>query len=606
MLTPELPKKQEELIVLPQDIQVVLLEDNSESLSLILPPIEELQEIEMLKSEQVSVRDKSFATETSLALGYKQELGRLKLKLARFSKSPTFLNRIANLAAAAGDRDEEAEFLMLANKLHADAFFAHKIGDNLVARNLGSQAKRHFAGLNLENDVYANLRLAYFHVHENELIRAAECVARAVEIDPLSFSARLFEGGLRLARRDFEGAIHSFRVAASERPSSSILYGNMAVAYVALGRVEKAFTALKRSVALDPLNANALFLLSDLAFKLRRDDEAIPSLRYFVMLEQKQAGAWARLARACMQIGSPHEAIAALKRQAALGASSAIWNNLGVAYVRIDDRTRALQAFKHAMQFDVRDRDFFLAARNLAQMIVGTAPIDELLDFIESVISFDTELLCRQDPVLSAVYVFYIHALIRQGNDRRIVSTCESILSASNVAEPLVIWVLTSLIGRYALSDATIGKALELINQHRILIERMKNGEFFGRTMLLNNVAFALGESGRTDEAERYMNWIAGTVHHEAYPTATFGLIQLNKGYLERGLELYEEAARLASQDSDRVRIRQKLNLELGRYWLLSDRLKARVFLERVLKAKDGEKALSDRASKELRALSGT
>lgn len=47
--------------------------------------------------------------------------------------------------------------------------------------------------------------------------------------------------------------------------------------------------------------------------------------------------------------------------------------------------------------------------------------------------------------------------------------------------------------------------------------------------------------------------------------TATLGLVQMRKGHQERGQGLYEEAIGLARSSIEKVRIGQKLNLELAR-----------------------------------------
>jgi len=57
------------------------------------------------------------------------------------------------------------------------------------------------------------------------------------------------------------------------------------------------------AVAIDPLSVNAVIFLADLSNALGRSEEAIPSLRYFVRYEQKNATVWARLSRALLEIG---------------------------------------------------------------------------------------------------------------------------------------------------------------------------------------------------------------------------------------------------------------------------------------------------------------
>jgi hypothetical protein len=73
---------------------------------------------------------------------------------------------------------------------------------------------------------------------------------------------------------------------------------------------------------------------------------------------------------------------------------------------------------------------------------------------------------------------------------------------------------------------------------------------------------------------------------------------------MKRAVELYEEAILLASGRGDRVRIKQKLNLELGKYYYNEgDRTRAERSLERAAKQRFGEDALASEAQRTLMRL---
>lgn len=600
MLKPDLPEKQKSLVVDPRGMEVVLADDSGAPLSFVLPPMEEIQEIAELKGANQSIQELYAGKARQIIGEFKQALDREKRKAGRFLDSPTYLNRLANLAAAAREFDEEAHYLELARARSDDSFFSHRWGDNLLMRGKDIEAESLFRNLDLASDLYANLKLAAFHVYRKELDRAAERVEQAVNIDPSSYAARLFEGGLALVRGDYHSAVHSFRLASQERPTSSVLYSNLGIAYIKLGEPAKAFSALKRAVALAPLNLNAVFLLADYSFQQKLDEEAIPSLRYLLTFEQKTAGAWSRMARACMQIGRVHEAISALKREASLAESPGIWNNLGVAYHRLHDSDRALRAFKHAMTMSAEspDRTYFLAARNIAQLLANRSFDSRLLKFTRTVLEDDSSGICRSDSELSDLYAFYLHALRVTGRVEDMKKEAEGILTFSDVADSLSAWILATLIATYALQNETREIALRLIEDYRFIIDGVSLDANWA-AMLYNNVAFALAEAGRLEEAEGYLRRIAKTMHVEAYPTATLGLIDIRKGNVERGFLRYRKAVGLATKREDKNRIRQKLDLELGRYWIERNRLKAARYLARAAKAA-GESVLSEQAKNEL------
>lgn len=126
-----------------------------------------------------------------------------------------------------------------------------------------------------------------------------------------------------------------------------------------------------------------------------------------------------------------------------------------------------------------------------------------------------------------------------------------------------------------------------------------------GRTNvgLMNNVAFALIEVGRLDEAERCIALVSHALHRDPYLTATLGLLNFRRGKPQRGEALYKEAISLARSAHDRNRIKQKMYLEIGRQSSPQDARIARKALERVLKEKRGEPALVKQATKLLRSI---
>jgi hypothetical protein len=72
---------------------------------------------------------------------------------------------------------------------------------------------------------------------------------------------------------------------------------------------------------------------------------------------------------------------------------------------------------------------------------------------------------------------------------------------------------------------------------------------------------------------------------------------------VEGGTSLYREAVGLAATKIDKGRIRQKMHLELGRYWLDKNPNISRKSLERAVADSPGEVALRDQATELLREI---
>jgi tetratricopeptide (TPR) repeat protein len=606
MLPNPIPKRQSELVLPVQPLRSVLADDETNPLALILRPEGELSEIALLKGTHVSAQEHADARSAGRAQWFQQELEHVARKAPRFSNSPTFLNRLANLARAAGDLEKERELLAEARALTEDAFFTHRYANNLLSRGEEAEAEGMFATLGSIKGVQALLKLAALHVRRWEIAKAREIVDRAVAVDPLDFGVRLFEGGLCLVAREYDRAIHSFRVAAEDRPTSSVLFENLASAYLKLGQHEKGYAALKRAVVLDPLNAAALFVFADEAFRLKRDDDVIAPLRLYLESEQTNSAAFARLARAYMQIGDRDSALKTLRMQASIDDSSAVWNNIGVVRALQNDTVTALQCFNHAVQKanSTRDPDALLATRNIAQAFAARSMITKLVQFTSHIVEGDVDGRIRQHAPVADIYAFHLNGLRIQKRREPYLRLAEAILDKPDTAPSLAAWTLSSIVAHYALNESSPEKAEAAIERWLPGIVKKLGADIARHFMLINNVAFAYAEAGHLEEAERFIAKIGQYAHKEPYSTATLGLIDIRKGNISRGVDRYREAIALAQISSEKARLRQKLALELGRYWISRSPAKARRYLERVVSIPHGESSLIAQAKQALDALS--
>ncbi|WP_157754027.1 tetratricopeptide repeat protein [Lysobacter capsici] len=597
METPKLPDEQRFLLAAPQSLKVVFSEEGGNPLAFVLPPAQDICEMEAFREENFSIGEYSDKGRESASSTFKMEYDQLNSKRERYGESPIFISKLATLAHYAGEKGEEWGLLNHVTSLCDDAFYRHRYGEALMAQQRFPEAEVLFGSLDLARDVLANLRLAYFCVHRREFDRAQQFISAALDIDPIDYAARLFDGGIKIIKGNCEGAIQSLRVALKERPGSAVAHCNMAIAFLGVKENIKAMSALKKSVALDPLNVNALVLLSDVSFELKRDEEALPSLRYFVQFEQKNAPVWSRLARAAFRMAKIDEAIEALKRQGSVEESGGVWNNLGVAYRRKGDKERALQNFYYVLsaEKETRGKDYFVAAKNIIYMLSTQGGSEAVIDFVSSVIRPSDGDIIASDEQLSEIVSLYVNALYERKKVNSADSLVFSFLNKPVISDGLSVWLVSAFITNKSLR----GDDFDLL----LLADRFdeKAGglseHFFGvRECYFNNVAFALAEIGDLHRADYYLSRVANSIHKSAYPTATCGLLHFRRGRMEKAVSLYEEAIRLAPMKSDKTRIRQKLNLELGKYYKNVSESRSRRFFEKVIAQSGGEKALSHQA----------
>jgi len=547
--------------------------------------LEELATIRDLTAKNVSLSETVAEISVRLAANFEEELRRLLQKRDRFRASPTYFVHLANLAELAGDLTNEHAYLAEAEKVSKDSFFTHRRAVNLLAQGKTDDAQSLFKKLDLNDDVGANLRLAYIFVRKEQLDRAAEFVEKAIYIDPIDFGARMFQGALALAKGELQRSIHSFRLAADIRETAA-LFSNTAIAYIRLGQADKALRALKRAIRIEPFNQNAVAILADLTFAEKKSKDATASLERYLEFEQKDASMWARLARALIECGSKQRALDVLNRQASVEESSSVYNNIGVVHSRLGNKQKAAQYFTFALKKakDERESGYLLASRNLLSTLVEGEKFVDAVTLGKEILKSDIDFQAARDPIFSDIYALFIIAVARSGKEREAEHFAQRLLQEVPNAYPgLKVSLVTGLIANLALRADKWTEAESLAIAALGLTDQL-NPSDLRRDMLKNNIAFLFLEMGKTQEAVKLLSEISRSIHKEAYPTATLGLLQMKKGRLDKAEQLYREAIRLARTTRDKKRIEQKMHFELGKRLLEIDKSQARRHLTKAVR----------------------
>ncbi len=600
-----IPKEPKSLIVKSEPIEVVFSDDSMSRLSLVLPPFDDLNEITAFTGHNFSVKDIADHHWEPYRQAFEIELTSLQKKQTRFGNSKTFVSHLANLAEMAGQRELEYEILKRGLSNGTDSLLALRLGENLHSRGLSEEAERWFAiDANTQNPI-AKLRVAFFYAQRRDTVSASRIVASVVAENPTHYGARLFEGALRLATGNIPQAIQSFKIAEGERPNSSVLMTNLGIAYFFAKKIDKALCALRKAVALDPLNQNAVSILADIANAHQRDEEAVPALRYFVSLEQRVASVWGRLARSLVHIGNYDEAIAALRRQATQEDTSAVWNNLGVAHLRNKNRHLAISAFKHSIQKMKLDapEDGLIAVRNTMSMLVEEKHFHDVIRLAKLAVDAQRALLIRSNKKLGDIYLFWVHAIRQVKGIPEATILAEDLLKLDDLSPNLKFWLFTQLLAHYSLSISPARDPLEFAKYCKNLLDELESADDSFKEGFINNLTFALVDNGALDEAATVIPLMSKFLHKHPYPTATLGLLNLRKGKIEKGAALYEEAVRIAASREDKQRIRQKFNLEMGLAFKQLDSRQAVRYLKKASTENEGVPELKQRALAELRIL---
>jgi Tfp pilus assembly protein PilF len=596
MLVHRVPARSRPLAIAPHSLELVLAEDGKARLTFLLPPIEDLKEIQALSSGHLSIHQEADVARARIAEDFAGHLKALLAKRERFSSSPTYVAHLANLAELSGNYKSEHAFLLEGEKSTGLPFFRHRRGVNLIAQGEAKGAQEIFESLDLKTDVGANLRLAYLYVCKENLRDAQRYVEQALEVDPIDYGARLFHGALAIARGDTRSAINSFRVAADERETSS-LYGNLAIAYLVSKQTDKAVGALRRAIALEPFNENAVAMLADVTSIQKRSKDAIGALEHYLEFEQKSAQMWARYARALVESGQNDKALAALKRQASIQESAAVYNNLGVVHGRMGDKKRAPEYFAFAMRKGTEgEHDYFLAGRNLLSAAIEASAFGDAVALGRDLIKVDVEANAAKDKTLSDIYVLFVYGVSRfSGRQKADVFAEKFLEEMPNASTRLKVYLAGGLLGSWALRREQWERGTRLAEEALGWAASLDEDDP-RKGIFKNNAAYFYIEMGKFQEGATLLSEISRWIHKEAYPTATLGLLQMRKGRLEKGESLYREAIRIAHTKADKQRLSQKMHLELGKALIEIQAEVARRHLRRAADADDVEEEIAEEA----------
>lgn len=559
---------------------MAVFDEEGLELDAVLPPMEELIEIRSLATANFSFRSIQRATFIQTANDARERYRELSTKEGRFRDSTTFRMHLANLAELAGLAEQEEQDLRSAAERTPNSTVTERLAANLMRRGLLSNASTLLEKFP-ERSAPILLREAAIAVLETKFELAQEKVQHALTIDPTDYRSRFFAGALALLLGRNHEAVQHLKLALEERPSAAAL-SNLAIAYLTLNRRDKAISALRKAVALEPYSGRALSLFADLAHLTGDNHEVLSALERYLELEQREPTMWARLARVLMAVGQLEKAAAALKREASLDETPGVFNNLGVVYARQRDLRRAIGYFNLARErARPQSADAICASRNLLVASCELGSYESAVQLAEAIAKQDPDFRLAIESDSADIYTLLIHSLARSGRAKDAHRLAERLFDQRPDMIPgLKAWLASGIMARIALDEEpqNFEKALAIARDTAPILPQVSRHD---RRLLLfkNNLAFLLIEMGRLAEADHQLSQISEFIHTEPYPTATLGLLHLRRGRIELAERLYEEAIKLAKSASDKRAIKQKMNFEFGRLHMQDDPSNARRLL---------------------------
>ena len=238
---------------------------------------------------------------------------------------------------------------------------------------------------------YTLLAMAYIELAEQGLTlpsavygRAAEAVARALELDPQLGDAHGTAGYLKMVREfDWSAAEAGLRRALDLSPGSAYVHDLFARACWAIERYDEALPLARRAQELDPLaHRNDL---TTMLLRAGRYDQALAQARDAAEVDPRGPRARATLGWACFFNGRREEAVAELERAVALSARNSLWlGQLGQAYAMTGETSKARAI---ASELEKRGEQAFVSPYHLAYVYTGLGEVDRAMELLERAVA---------------------------------------------------------------------------------------------------------------------------------------------------------------------------------------------------------------------------
>ncbi len=128
----------------------------------------------------------------------------------------------------------------------------------------------------LKNDsAYLHYLLGYFYYSDNKFNEAKTELEKVIRIDPQFQLLNKLSGDIYFESGNYYQAIQQYKLALALTPNDYILYNNIAITLVRLGRYQEAIPYIEKAYELAPLNPNVLYSLASIYRDNDMTDQAL-------------------------------------------------------------------------------------------------------------------------------------------------------------------------------------------------------------------------------------------------------------------------------------------------------------------------------------------
>lgn len=513
-----------------------------------------------------------------------QQLNSAQHALEKAPDSPFLLNSLGLSYLNAGKVDEAVQYFERALNVNGDLISARfnlakaqLLRGNLdgalsIYTSLLTQYPRRAVIHESLGEIY--LRLALAQGDKSYLEKAKHQLAESGESNPSALNnlgiVCMLQGNLRVALGHFKKSLNI-------EPRSAKTHFNIATCYVQERNFEKAVRHFVSSLSLDKQNVEAAKGLARVYLLARKYQQVVELLRDHERFGNEDAQLLEILGEALFYSKNYRDCLNCMLRAQKIYEASKtvptalgrVYNNLGSAYLALGNREKAGIFFKKS----VRESPDVLndAHCNLFAFYLDENRFEEALPLIQII----DKGAALKSAAWQARFYFLAARYYLSQKDYEVSSRYLVAAKSVDPTNP------SSYVGiSYMLS--------EIKGDYVGAIEILKQGISHAPTnlMLLNNLAYNYLMNGEIENARGVLDRINEKDALESpHVYATRGLRLVKEGELEEGARLYNHASILAQDEETRAQVRQKKNLEIGRYFLSKGKVeRAKKLLEEVFK----------------------
>lgn len=486
-------------------------------------------------------------------------------ELDRNPSNPYLLNNLGLSLLNANEIDEAVTCFKKALEYNANFVGAKfNLAKAYIARGMPELALEIYSALLMEQPdnqvVHSNISEVYLLLSSQERSQRSRSYLEHAkqQLDSIENKDAATENTLGLISSligDKRQAVAHFRRAIASDPRSSLYHFNLGAWYLNAKNYKKASLHFSASLSLDGGNLGAVKNLARCYLELGHAEKAsdlLKSRASFFLEEDIEF--WTLLALAAYSHRKYQLALDYLfkllkivqKMQVGPAVLARTYNNIGCAYEGLNDTDKAEEYFVHSISVSDSEPEAFF---NLAFKYLLTkryAKSEGIISFIER--AFPSE---KRLPYLKARYYFHLEDFER----------AVSFLEKAMIAQP-----------DNPDSYATMSYVYcEVEHDFERAIECVKKGLRHNPTnlALLNNLAYYLIMNEDVERGRQVLDCItAPEAATDTYLNATRGLLLIKQDNLDAADKFYRMAQSQASSKEIRSQVRQKYNLELGRYWM--------------------------------------